>query len=184
METCDKYLGFSGISTLATAKHKPYFYSINPFSMNKRLLSTLALVSLFMVLLPACGKDDPPPPQKTKTELITQSSWKFEKISASGIDLTDNSTFVCLKDNTITFATNLTGTITEGTTVCSTSTAGPFNWEFRTSETILYISAALLPVGNNEFKIDALTDTNLTLSQTVTVPGFPIPQNVVVTFKH
>lgn len=177
---------FSGISTIAAHGARPYFYAFNPFTMQKRLLSMLAFLSLFLVTMSGCDKgDDPPPPTtKTKTELITQSSWKFEKITASGVDFTDNPTFACLKDNSVSFSTNLSGNITEGTTICSPTTAGAFTWEFRTNETILYISTSLITTGNNEFKIESITETNMVLSQTVTVPGIPIPVNAVVTLKH
>ena len=146
----------------------------------------LAFLSLFLVLMTGCDKDDDPPPPttKTKTELITQSSWKFEKITASGLDVTDNPAFSCVKDNSVSFATNMTGNITEGTTICSPTTAGAFTWQFKTNETILYISTTLITNGNNDFKIESLTETNMVLSQTVTVPGFPAPVNVVVTLKH
>lgn len=152
--------------------------------MKKRSTILAGCLALFMLVFSSCDKDDnPAPTNKTKTELLTQSSWKFEKATSGGIDV---SAVIpsCSKDNIATFSSNLTGTIAEGAEICDPSSAGDFTWEFRTGETILYVSAALIPLGSNEFKLESLTETNLVVSQNVTIPPAPAAQNVVVTFKH
>lgn len=149
--------------------------------MQKRLYILVAVLGLSIFLMTSCGKDDPTPvTNKTKTDLIVQSPWKVEKVTVGGVDFTDNSAFLCAKDNITTFQANLTGSVNEGTNVCSPP-AGNFTWQFKTGETILSLSAAIIPTGNNDFTIQSLTETNLVLSQSITVP---VPANVVLTLKH
>ena len=149
--------------------------------MKKQLLYTSLIITISLFLIPGCGKDDPAP-QKTKTQLITQSSWKFDKALSGGIDV---SAFVpaCWKDNIATFATNGSGILDESTTVCSPSVAGAFTWAFQSSETVLHLSAPLFPGGANDFTLVSLTETNLVVSQMITIPPAG-PQNVEFTFKH
>lgn len=151
--------------------------------MKKHLPRALAGLFLVTALIVACSKDKNNSTPKTKTQLLTQASWKFSSAKASGTDITSliNS---CYKDNIITFnATGGTGTIDEGTTVCSPSTAGNFTWAFQTGETQINISATLIQGGTGVFNIVSLTETNLVLSQTVTIPPNPAT-NVEVTFIH
>jgi hypothetical protein len=150
--------------------------------MKKQFLlasSTLVLVFLFLT---GCEKESDPAPEKTNTELITQSSWKFDKATSGGADV---SAFVpaCWKDNIAVFASNGTGTLDESTNVCSPSVAGSFMWEFQTNETILHLSAPLFPGGSNDFTLVSLDETNLVVSQNITIPPAGA-QNVEFTFKH
>lgn len=137
------------------------------------------------VLLGSLACDKGGGDEKSKTELITQSSWKFEKANAAGIG--DVSAFVdaCYKDNLITFATNLTGTVDEAAVVCSPSTAGNFTWSFQSNESILSISATLFPGGSSNFTLETLNETNLVISQNVTLPPpVSITTDVTFTLKH
>lgn len=148
--------------------------------MKRQLLfSSLIIAALFIIS--GCGKDDPAP-AKTKTELITQGSWKFDKAVSGGMDV---SAFVpaCWKDNIAVFATNGTGTLDESINICSPSVAGPFTWAFQSSETVLHLSAPLFPGGANDFTIVSLNETNLVVSQMITIPPAGA-QNVEFTFKH
>ncbi len=149
--------------------------------MKKQLLPLLAGIALISFSLFACSKDNDTP-AKTKTELLTQTSWKFSSAKAGGLDISGN-VDACYKDNVITFSTGGTGTVNEATTICSPSTAGPFTWAFQTNETQLNISAALFQGGSGIFNLVSLTETNLVLSQTVTLPPFPATL-VEVTFVH
>jgi hypothetical protein len=152
--------------------------------MMKRLISLMSLLAIVATVNVSCSKDDDPaqPAGKTKTELITKASWKFEKAVAGGSDIS-LAIKSCLKDNTVTFAVNKTGSISEEADICSPSSAGNFTWEFQTNETILHSSQPVFPGGSNDFKIVSLTETNLVVSQMMTVSPYP-PTTVEVTFKH
>jgi hypothetical protein len=130
-----------------------------------------------------CGKDSDPAPAKTKTELITKSTWKFDKATAGGIDVSTNPQIACYTDNTITFASNLSGTTIEGANVCTTPTPANFTWSFQNSEATLRLSFVLFTGGSSDFTIVSLNETNLVLSQMLTIAPFP-PTTVEVTFKH
>jgi hypothetical protein len=120
---------------------------------------------------------------KTNTELLTQSSWKFDNARVNGADV---SAFLqaCQKDNTLLFVSNGTGTVDEGPTKCNSGDpqTTPFTWGFLSNETVLHISTILFTGGSSDFNIVALSETQLVLSQNITVSGSP--QNAVVTFKH
>lgn len=152
--------------------------------MRKQLLY-LSFIALALVFITGCGKDDDDPtPAKTKTELITQGSWKFQSASSDLLgDISTLPQIACYTDNVMTFATDLSGTITEGTVVCTSPAPATFTWAFQTNETILHLSFTLFPGGSPDFTIVSLNATNLVLSQSVTFPGYPT-QTITVTFKH
>jgi len=153
----------------------------------KKVLSFASLVFLsFSLVFVSCSKDDDnSPAPKTKTELIAQSTWKFDKATAGLYG--DISAYIdaCYKDNIFTFQSNGNGNVNEATVICSPTTAGNFTWSFQSNETILNVSASLLPTGSNNFNIVTLNETNFVLSQNVTLPA-PINQTVLVEFtlKH
>src|SRR2546423_4943401 len=106
---------------------------------------------------------------KTKTELLTQTSWKFDKATASGVDISTQIP-ACMKDNVTTFVSNGTGTINESTNVCSPTTAGNFTWSFQNNETTLNLSVPLFPGGSGNFTVVTLNETNFVLSQDMVIP--------------
>jgi Lipocalin-like domain len=178
-----KILYFLTVFSVLFTRKKIYL-SKKPINMRKRS-SFLPILAVCTLLILSCGKDNPDPvPAKTKTELITSSSWKFQSASAAGTDISSTSQLACFVDNEITFSSNLTGTINEATVVCSPSTAGPFTWSFQASETILQLSTALFPGGSSSFTIVSLNETNMVLSQNVVIPPSSSPIAVSVTFKH
>ncbi len=140
---------------------------------------------MVLFVLTSCDKDnDNPPAAKTKTELITQSSWKFQSANSSLLgDISTNPLLACYVDNVMTFASNLSGTISEGAISCAVPAPATFTWAFQSSETILHLSFTLFTGGSPDFTIVSLTETNLVLSQSVTFPGFPA-QTITATFKH
>ena len=150
--------------------------------MKKLLLSLLTLT--VMVSLFSCDKDNGGDnPDKTKTELLSQQSWKFSSATAGG---TDVSAFVddCYKDNIITFsASGGTGNVNEGANVCSPTTAGAFTWSFQSGETELQISASLFPGGSGNFEVISLNETTLVIAQDLTIAPAP-PTNVRITLVH
>lgn len=147
--------------------------------MIKRLVSFAGLFTLVAMFNINCSKnDDPEPPAaKTKTELITKASWKYEKIEPALAE----SYIECFKDNTTTFTADGKGTCPDAGVQCNPPT-GNFNWNFMSNETMLHLDATLLPAGSNDFTIVTLNETNMALSQSVTSPLGPVV--VTITFKH
>jgi hypothetical protein len=150
--------------------------------MNKHLKWLAPLFAT--VILISCGKEEDPPETKTKTQLLTQSSWKFQSATASGTDITNNSAILCIKDDVITFSSNGTGTIVEGANICTPTTAGNFTWSFQSGETVVVMSSGLFPGGSGTFTVNSLTETTLTISQNVTITGFPAPVPVTAVYVH
>ena len=150
--------------------------------MNKLIL--FAALCFSTLLFSSCDKTDEAPP--TNTDYITKSSWKFSSAKAAGIDVTTQVP-ACFKDNTITFAINGTGTITEGATVCTPASPANFTWVFQTNGTQqqINLSTPLVSGGSGTFTIVLLNDVNLVVSQSMTIPSIPTgPVTVELTFTH
>lgn len=145
--------------------------------MIKRLVSLAGLFTLVAMFNINCSKDDDPEPSaKTKTELITTGSWKFDKIDPAIAE----SYITCFKDNIITFTADGKGTCPDSGVQCTPPT-GNFNWNFTDSESKLHLDATLIPAGSNDFTIVTLNETNMVLSQNITSP---VPATITITFKH
>ncbi len=147
----------------------------------KSIFAILLLVSLYF---PSCKKSSDNTTSKSNTELLTQSSWKFDNAKVSGVDV---SAYLqpCQKDNILIFAaTGGTGSLDEGATRCNLNDpqTTTFTWNFASNETVLHVSTVLFTGGSSDFTIVTLSDTQLVLSQNITVSGST--QNAVVTFKH
>jgi hypothetical protein len=148
-----------------------------------------------LLVLAACQKDDSSgSTPKTKTELITSSSWKYNDAK---IDTDNNGTgdqpipsgFVeaCQLDNTITFSSNGSGNIDEGPTKCDDADPQtlPFTWSFTSNETMINFSSAVFAGIGGDFKIVSLTESELVISQQVSVLPPPLPAvTVIASFKH
>lgn len=156
--------------------------------------------SFFVFLVTAftfggCQKDDSSPSTpKTKTELITSSSWKYNDAK---IDTDNNGTgdqaipagFIesCQTDNKITFSSNGSGNVDEGPTKCDAADPQtfPFTWSFTSNETMINFSSALFAGIGGDFKVVSLTETELVISQQVSILPPPLPAvSVIATFKH
>lgn len=150
--------------------------------MKKQIFFLSACFSLMILSIPACQKDETTPVPKTKTELLTQGSWKFSTATLNGSDVSSQLP-ACQRDNIMTFAAAGTGTVDEGPTKCNSGDpqTNNFTWSFQSSETILQMSAPIFSGGSNSSTIVTLNETQLVLSQTVTIGT---PQTVVVTFIH
>ncbi len=145
--------------------------------MKKRLISLTSLVILVAILHISCSKEDnPPPAAKTKAELITTASWKYDKIDPALAE----SHIACFKDNITTFTADGKGTCPDSGVQCNPVT-GNFNWNFTDSESKLHLDATLIPSGSGDFSIVTLNETNLVLSQNITSP---VPATITITFKH
>jgi hypothetical protein len=152
--------------------------------MQKRLILFTGIFAFILVLGSSCSKnDDSGPATKTKGELISKAAWKFSDAKVSGVSV---ASFLqtCQKDNILTFAAAGTGIADEGLTKCDPTDvqANPFTWSFQTNETVLFVSTPFFAGGSSTFTIVSLTDTELTVSQNITVSGST--QNAVITFVH
>lgn len=147
----------------------------------KHIKAVFPILLLAIFVFSACKKSSTH--VKTNTELITQTSWKFDNAKVNGVDA---SSFLqsCQTDNIIIFSSGGTGSLDEGATKCNSGDpqTNPFSWNFASNETVLHVSTVLFSGGSSDFTIVALNDTQLVLSQDITVSG--ITQNAVVTFKH
>ena len=149
--------------------------------MKKQTASLLIYLAAILFILPACQKDNEnPPAQKTKTESITQASWKFSAATVSGVDASGYLQ-ACQKDNIYTFVAAGTGTIDEGASKCNSGDpqTSPFTWNFLSNETMIHISTVLFSGGSNDFTLVSLSATQLVASQ-----NYPPYGTIVVTFVH
>lgn len=151
--------------------------------MKKQFYYSLTVISSILIFLVACQKEDEVAPP-TKAEIISQNPWVFQSATASGTDVSNNPALACIKDNTLTFTKTGSYTVTEGTVICSPSTAGSFTWNFQTNETQLILSSPLFPGGSGTCDIITLNDANLVVSQNVAIPPSLTAIQVVFTFKH
>ena len=152
--------------------------------MQKKLILPVLILVFSLVINSSCSKDgDDPPAAKTKTELLASSNWKFSDAKVNGISV---ASFLetCQKDNILTFLAGGTGTADEGPTKCDAADpqTNPFTWSFQTNETVLFVSTPFFTGGSSTFTIVSLTDTQLIVSQTITVSG--TAQNAEITFVH
>lgn len=144
-------------------------------------LTIFAILCSAALILNSCDKEDDPAPP-TNTDHITKSPWKFVSAKAGGIDITAQVP-ACFKDNQITFAINGSGTITEGSNVCTPPSPGTFTWTFGSNNTI-NLSTPLLTGGSGTFTIVTLNDVSLVVSQNMTIPPAPAPVMVEISFSH
>lgn len=126
--------------------------------MKKLLL--IAVVSVFAFY--ACKKDT-----VTKTDLLTQHSWKQTGFTLNGVSLYD-SLDACEKDNIYTFSTSFTYKKDEGATKCDPAdpqTAESGNWAFTNSESKL----STVPTGGTPTVSDILQLDENTLKLSLSV---------------
>ncbi len=154
----------------------------NPFIMKKQFFTLL--VAGLVVLACGCQKetDTTTPSAPTKTELITKSSWSFDRATSGGTDIS-SSVPACYKDNIVTFTSATNGTVAN-TVVCmpTDNTPPTFTWSWQNSETIVRLSAPLFPGGTGDFNLISLTTTALVVEQTVNFGGAPV--SVTFYYKH
>ncbi len=142
----------------------------------------LPILASIIICFSGCEKDKNDTPEKTRTELISENTWKFQSAAAMGMDVS-GSIDACIKDNILTISANGTGAVAESTLVCTPSTAGNFTWSFQSNETKIQSSVPLFPGGGTTFDIVTLTETTLVVSQEMTIAPFP-PTVVTVTLVH
>lgn len=140
--------------------------------------------------LAGCKKNDSNGP--SKTELLTSSTWVFDK---AGLDVNKDGfadTSVppgyigdCDKDNTLTFKTDGTGVLDEGASKCDPGNpqTSPFTWSFKNGETVLNFPSVILTGISGDVTIQKLTSTELDFIKEVNI-GTPTTVNVIVEMKH
>jgi hypothetical protein len=150
--------------------------------MKQQLRLLFILVSANFFLFSSCNKDDNPPAPKTKTQLITQSSWKAKSATVNSSPYSLNA---CILDNIYIFTTAGNGTVDESVNVCAGAAAGitPFTWSFQVGETIIQLSTPLFQGGFNTVTLVSLSETELVVSFPYS-PGPGVNVTVVVTFQH
>ena len=135
-------------------------------------------------LVMSCNKDeeeeDMPP---TAEQNITSSPWKLNAATAMGTNIIPLLP-PCYIDNQLSFATGGTGTVAEGTNVCTPTTAGAFTWSLNADNTTLTTSTTIIPGGNGIFTVVSLSDEQMVLSQVTTAVPSPVPVTVTVTLVH
>jgi hypothetical protein len=161
--------------------------------MNLKLVRTTSLLLLSIIFFSAACSKSSKDSAPTKAELISTSTWKFKEagldndgngqidvqVPASAID-------ACLLDNTLTFKADKTGTIDEGPKKCNTTDpqTSPFTWSLNADETQINFSTAVFAGIGGDAKLLELSATNLTLSKTLTLTGFPFPVPVILKLVH
>ena len=116
--------------------------------------------------------------------MITSGAWSFDKAFQGTTDVSAQVP-ICYKDNVVSFTSSTAGTV-NNPVVCTPTDTTPatFTWSFQSGETVLNVSAALFPGGNNSFNIVTLSETSLVISQDVIIPPLTTPTNVIFHYKH
>ncbi len=155
-----------------------------------KIIYSYLLLTLFLFI--ACSKKNNgsnTPPEKTKTDFLVASSWKFEKATASGVGDVSAQFSACVKDNILSFtataAKSGSGIIDEGASKCNDADPQTmaFTWTLTANDTQLVTSKALFEGGSTEFTIVTLTATSFVVEQTLTIAPYPAT-TVTLYLKH
>lgn len=142
---------------------------------NRFTIPTVLLLSLLTAATSCRKKGDDS--NKSKMELLTQQSWRHEAYgtddNADGTIDTPVNIDICRKDDHISFATDGTGTLHQGTDLCfpGDPVVQDFDWEFASNETELIYAG-----GTNT--IISLTGDKLVLAI------FDNTTRYIIAFKH
>ncbi|MEK7226425.1 MAG: hypothetical protein AAB221_12205 [Bacteroidota bacterium] len=152
--------------------------------MKKQILHFLVAACFITLISVSCNKDDNnTTPAKTKTQLIMQGSWSFDKIFQGTTDVTLG-TPACYKDNVVTFTTTTNGTVNEGANICASPAPATFTWSWNSGETILQLNTSFFPGGSTNFTLVSLTETALVVSQVANFGAPGDPQAYTFHYKH
>lgn len=166
--------------TLLFLKNIAYFVLLINFTMKKYFFTLISSFFLTIIIFSSCQKDVETPDTKTKTELITQGTWKYKSATVGG---TAYSIPACQQDNIYSFLTIGTGSMDEGATKCNSSDPSPvpFTWSFESGETSILFSVPIF--GTNSVTLVSISETELVVSYPYTPPAGPTLL-IVVTFIH
>ncbi len=134
---------------------------------------TFLIYSMICAFSLACKKNSGDSATTSKTELITQASWKYESASIDqnkdGVaDFPISQSYIpaCALDNLLTLSSNGSGIVNEGTILCSGAPQSiPITWSFANNETALVLGGAGIFGASGQFKILQLTPAKLSLSK-------------------
>lgn len=126
----------------------------------------LATVLFTCTVLISCDKNDSPP--KSNTDYIIQGSWKFDKATSNGSDVS-GLLQACYKDNVLTFVANGNGTLDEGPSKCNSGDpqTANFTWNFTNNGTTLNVTSAIIVGQGGSFKVLTLNDSQMVLETTI-----------------
>lgn len=150
------------------------------------LLGIIAF-SLFFLPLFSCKKSSDSSSSKSKTTLVTQSSWKIQSVGADvnkdGTVDQDVTSYLqsCQIDNTYTLKSDGTGTADEGATKCNSTDpqTTAINWSFKSNETVF---SGNLGFFSGDANISTLNETNFVVWKDTTYLSQPM--RMYVTMKH
>ena len=155
--------------------------------MKPAVLKILTITFLSVCTISSCKKGDTGDNStpKSKTTLLTQSSWKVQAVALDankdGVSDGDATSLVqaCKLDNIYTFKTDGSGMADEGSAKCNSTDpqTSPFTWLFKSNETIL---SGTLILFNGDATIISINDTNLVITYDDSSTGY----RIIVTFKH
>ena len=155
---------------------------------SKTQLASLLILIVITTIALSCKKADVKSKQKTKTELLTEGTWKKTSLTSNpaydwygdGIYATDILSImdVCELDDFDTYRSDGTGDTNSGSMRCSQwdPQAWPFTWALTDNETKLVFN------GVNKLNIVELTETTLKFSTTFEEGGTTYTQ--VETYGH
>jgi hypothetical protein len=146
--------------------------------------------SFLLICAASCRKSavDAPALPKSKTVLLTQTSWKIQSVALDqnkdGISDGDATSYIlpCKLDNTYTFKTDGTGTMDEAAAKCNETDpqTQPFTWVFKNTETIL---SGTFSFTNGDATIVSMNDTNLVVTYDDNL-GTPTTYHILATLQH
>jgi hypothetical protein len=158
-------------------------------------MKTYALVFFLIGIVSfSCQKDDDndDDDNKSRTELITSATWKYDNMMVDTDKDGDADSPVpsgylesCETDNTLTLHTGGHGVLEEGSTKCDPSDpqSTDFTWELKDNETVLSTSSPIFGSFSGDAKITVLTSSKLQLQKEITVPVLG-SVNVILDLKH
>jgi hypothetical protein len=125
---------------------------------------------------------------KSKTTLLTQTSWKVQSVALDqnkdGIADGDATGYIlpCKLDNIYTFKTDGSGTMDEAAAKCNDTDpqTQPFTWLFKNTETMLSGSFSF---SNGDATIVTLNETNLVVTYDDNF-GTQTTYHIIATLKH
>lgn len=156
--------------------------------MKNKITGLFILAALILTAgFSGCKKDETPA-APTTIDLMVKAPWKFSKALSGSIDVSGLVT-PCIKDNLLQFnvaSPANTGTVDEGPTKCNAADPqiSNFTWVLDPAFNIVTISgnAAILPGSANTFTLVSVTDTEMVITQNITV--FGTTQMVTATLVH
>jgi hypothetical protein len=151
-----------------------------------------ALVSIGFIVF-SCNKDDDDKKDdaSTKVQLMTSATWKYDTAAIGDNNgkpvspLPPGAIENCEKDNIITFKSDSTGTLNEGTTKCDPGDpqTTSFKWWFKDNGAVLYSPDPIFGGLSGDVKVIELTATKLRVTKEVTIAPYPAV-NIVLDLKH